>query len=210
MRSVVVRGIVALAITLIASNSAVAAVLFSDPVELSGGWTLIDGGFTTGVQGLVPSAGITFWGSTYDQPADVGLFKTFPALKVQVGTYTVSIDTAAPYGPPKYRAVALSEYTDLGLTGLSSPRTIISAGTPPAATPSWTTWSFSYLVPPGSADVGNTIGFRARFQPTGFGYTTMLDNLRISYDAIPEPTAAMAALGLGLMWLSPRRPRRRA
>src|SRR4051812_38178686 len=85
------RGIVTSFVTLLASSSVGAAPLFSDIIDTNGGWVVNGGGFTSGVGGLPPSAGSSYWGSTFNQPADVALSKTFPAYTVQPGTYTVSI-----------------------------------------------------------------------------------------------------------------------
>ena len=153
--------------------AAVAAPLVADPVEVGGGWNLNGGGFTTVVAGLPPSEGNTYWGSTFNEPADVRLWKSFSSLTVQPGTYSLSIDTSAPFDSP-YRATALSDFSQLGLLNVTSPRTVVSAPTPPGGTANWTAWSVSYFIPDGSADIGHPLGFNAHLQTTGFAYTTML------------------------------------
>ncbi|MEM8615091.1 MAG: hypothetical protein AAGF93_24005, partial [Cyanobacteria bacterium P01_H01_bin.105] len=138
--------------------------------------------------------GTTYWGSTFNFPATVGLSKDF-GLNIESGRYLLSIDVSAPFGDPIYDAVPYLDFTSFGLTGISTLPTVISASTPPESTPQWTTWSFEYVVAPDSSDVGNAIGFTALLSADD--YTMMLDNLSISrVTAVPEPNL-MISLGLG-------------
>jgi hypothetical protein len=91
--------------------------------------------------------------------------------------------------------------------GVGSPRQVISADTPPLGVPSWTTWSVGYTVPRDSADVGKPLGFAARVSIDGDAYTIGFDNLRITYDAVPEPTSAvvLATAAVPLLLLRTRR-----
>lgn len=175
------------------TSSACAEMIFSDPIDENDGWVLSGGswGDQNAISGLTPNAGSTYWGSTSIARTITGLSKEF-ALTVEPGRYTLSIDVSAPFGPPNVYAVPYSDFTAFGLTGISSSPTALFTPTPPELTRSWTTWSISYDVAPGSADIGNTIGFNASLFSDD--YTVMLDNLKIVH-AVPEPSS-MVLFGL--------------
>ena len=174
-----------LTLSSVCSSSTYADYVFYDPIDDNDGWNTDDIHWTTGVGGLSPSAGTTYWGSTFNQSATVGLSKDF-ALTVEPGKYTLTVDVSAPFGDPLYDAVAYSDFTEFGLTGITSSPTVISAVTPPESTPVWTTWTFSYLVDEESSDIGNTIGFSALLSADD--YNVMVDNLTITH-AVPEPAS---------------------
>ena len=174
----------------------------SDPMERNGGWTLIDGGWGgNGQMGFDAHAGHDYWGSSWEEPATVGLYKTFPSAFVEPGTYTLTIYTMCP-GHDPYNAVPLIDFTDFGLTGISAElRTILSAPTPTPGSKIWTMWTLDYTVPQGSPDIGNPLGFKAKYEHTNYThYSVMLDDLHVTLAEVPEPSAIIllstAALGL--------------
>jgi hypothetical protein len=193
-------GWIALTVGCLAATDARAAAIpiIQDALD-QGTWTATGGSnFATNDAGLTPSAGTTFWGSTYHLTATVGVSKTFTGTTVQAGIYRLMIDTAAPdppssYSPAGYSPVPLAGFSQFGLTGLSVPRVTVSAPTPPAATPQWTTWLLQYTVPDGGPDIGHTLGFAA--QATATNYSVMLDNVRVSFE-VPEPGSTAAAVAL--------------
>ncbi|PQO32860.1 PEP-CTERM sorting domain-containing protein [Bremerella cremea] len=198
-----------LALSCFHESIAFAGMIFSDPIDENDGWVTDNIHWTTATQigGLPPSAGSTFWGSTLNEPATVGLSKDF-ALTVEPGRYVLSIDVSAPFGDPLYDAVPYSDFSEFGLTGISSSPTALFTPTPPESTRAWTTWTIYYDVAPGSTDIGNTLGFNALLSTDD--YTVMLDNLKIVH-AVPEPSS-MVLFGLaasGLTGLTTWRRRRK-
>lgn len=182
---------------LLTAQPASAGLIFSDPVENNDGWALVGGSFTTGVGNLEPAAGRWYWGSTFDQPATVGLEKEFSGLTLGPGWYRLMVDVAAPFGPPhphNYKAVPFSDFTTFGLTGVAELPTLISVPTPPVSTPEWTTWILEYRIAQDSPTLGQTIGFEALLSETE-PYNVMLDNIRVA--AVPEPSSlALASAGV--------------
>jgi hypothetical protein len=193
---------------LLASTAAAQVVtVVQDPLDSGQGWTVEGGSFGTNANGLLPSAGTSYWGSTFHLTATVGVSKTFSGVTVMPGTYTLLVDTASPYPPSQfssgYRPVALSDFQHFGLTGMSAPRVTVSAPTPAAETAVWTTWELRYDVPAGDPGIGSLLGFRALVTATN--YDVLLDNVRVSYTPIPEPAVATVFVGAALAGLSRRR-----
>ena len=152
---------------------------FSDPLDLLGGWTT-NASWAASANGLLPSAGNNFWGSSGSDLYSIDLQKEFD-LRVEPGTYTLSIDVSAPRYAPANAPVSYDQFTTFGLTGISSQPDFVDAPTPEDATPIWTTWTLRYVVEPGAADIDNTLGFQASF--TLDDYTIMMDNVVIYFDA---------------------------
>lgn len=192
---------------LLAAPSAFAVALtplYSDPVEPSDGWSTPSIHWTASLKGLTPSAGSRFWGSASNVPASIGLSKSFAGLTVEPGTYRLLIDVADPHAA-NADPVPYANFTTFGLTGIASPADIESAPTPPGGVPQWTTWALTYTVPEGSPDTGNTLGFAMAYNnPANTSYGVMLDNLRIEFAPVPEPTS-LAILALGAATLTRRR-----
>jgi len=180
----------------------------ADPIEEGGGWNLIGGGWGyNGQMGFDAHAGYDYWGSSWVQPATVGLQKTFPATFVEPGFYTLTIYTMCPGSAPDYHAVPLTDFSDFGLTGISPQlRTVLSAPTPSPGSMSWIMWTLGYTVPEGSSDIGNPLGFKAQYQHTNnTGYSVMLDDIHVTLTEVPEPSIILllgiAATGfLAYVW----------
>ncbi len=177
----------------------IASTIVADPIEQFDGWTLIGGGWGgSGQMGFNASAGYWYWGSSWDRPATVGIEKTFSDLTVTPGLYTLTIETMCPGYSPYYNSVPLAAFSEFGLTGISpTQETALSAPTPQAGVRSWTPWTIRYSVPMNSPDVGNPLGFEALYRHTNnTGYSVMLDDLHVSFQAVPEPST-LALLGIG-------------
>ena len=153
---------------------------YADWIDEFDSWDTESVHWTSLIGDLRPSAGETFWGSSFNQLATVGLRKSFDLL-VEAGTYTLRVELSAPFGGSSVDAVPYEQFTRFGLTGISSEPISVDAITPEESVQEWTTWTIKYSVVPGSVDVGHTIGFEALF--TAIDYTVMIDDLTISFDA---------------------------
>ncbi|MDQ8194049.1 PEP-CTERM sorting domain-containing protein [Coraliomargarita sp. SDUM461004] len=174
----------------------------TDSVENNDGWEILTGGgFSTGVSGLAPTDGSTFFYARTGGSGNRGAAKYFSETFIE-GEYTISADIghqeAWTFSEPGLLLMAdtnndgLYQYSERILDG----RTAISNPTPVEG--SWETWTISYTINSstqtanGDLVLGHEIGFYVLDLLDSDGYA--FDNLNIS--VIPEPSTTAALLGV--------------
>jgi len=199
--------------------NAALTIIATDIVETDGYTYVNPAGFltlrTSGDQGLTAQAGTKFASLSNTSTSGTGSRSlTFtagfgPTITVQAGTYQVS----AQVGEGLIARSSFSTF-DLFLKTIGAGATefanrsdvivYVFPNTP--ATAEWTTTIAQYTVAEGSALIGKQFTWGANFTVSGSHYAAW-DDVEVSFEAIPEPSAT-ALLGLGGLALILRRRRK--
>lgn len=198
-----------LALSLLLLTQAVqAGLILSDAVEGTGGWQISGNTlhfFGANTAGLSPTAGVDMM-----HLQNIGgrvASKSFSALSLQAGTYTLSFDIG------RFNNAPLASIDTIGMTVGGALRAATSESKPThTGGGTWQTWSLVYDIAFGDLALGQGLGFALTSANSGQNRNGAFDNLRIDFvaasapPAVPEPGAG-ALVGVALAGLALARRR---